>query len=314
MPGVDRIDFILPDHIAEGCLAPFAIEVEGQANSRIYTLSVSRGDAHCAPELLLPGGVWQKWDAGEKARLSVLSVERRDPGVATPEHFAMAWTADYTAAELSALISEDIDNAFAPYYCHRLDFRRPSFSRTDRDIVLGMFGSLVETARVEFRGPGGCVWPVDLQPDRRTVMNGPANCPPETFRFDQTAGAIEDLPPAVIPLLGVEGGPVSFSLLWLGNQTPTPLVLRHRLTVQSGGALGRFAVVSETTCRLTGERGEGEVRVSTSDSGSVVGWAAVKRTVVYRGLEAGPGVDAMLLRLVRLQAVPFPLVGKFRLD
>lgn len=224
--------------------------------------------------------------------------------MAAPENYAVAWSADYTAAELSALIAEDLDNAPAPSYCHRLNFTRPRFSTADRDTVLGMFGSLLEAARVEIRGPGGCVWPVTLEPDRRVAMNGPANCPPETFRFDQTAGVIEDLPSAAIPLLRVEGGPVGFRFLWLGNQTPTPLLLSHRLMWQFGGAIGFVTRVSETTCSLAGEMGEGEVMVSTQGSGR--GWAAVKRTAAYRTLDAGPGVDAMLLRLVRRQAVPIP--------
>ncbi len=305
LPGVDRIDFVLPLNAAAGCLVPFAVEdLEGQgSNSRLYTLSVTPDAARCPPELPLPDEVWEKLDSGSRARIAVLSVEWQTGSNQIPPSIrGEAWTADYTAAELSALAAEDLDTTPAPLYCFTREYRGSRFSGVLNDwrSFVGVYGSRLPGPPAEIRGPNGCRWGSPYPIDHRQILEAPAGCPPLTYRFGSVSGSITAPPLSAVPQIRSQGvGFGRYSLDWLGNDSPTPLHLMYQATISY--MFGQF-LAGESVCRLSGRIGQGEARVSRVNYGR---WSsATKRSVTYQLVGPQPGVDAVLIRLVLQQPVP----------
>ena len=248
LPGVDRIDFVLPLNAAAGCLVPFAVEdLEGQGNSsRLYSLSVAPDAARCPPELPLPEEVWEKLDAGSLARIAVLSVEwQTGSNLMPPSIRAEAWTADYSAAELSALVAEDLDTTPAPLYCFTREYRGSRFSAgLDWRSFIGVYGSKVPGPPAEIRGPNGCRWGSSYLADHRQILEAPAGCPPLTYRFGSASGSITAAPPlSAVPLVRIQGvGLGPYSLYGLGNDSPTPLHVTYQARISLMFEIGRAHV------------------------------------------------------------------------
>ena len=299
--GVDHIDFTLPWDSPEGCLVPFAIDVAGQELNWPYTLSVARSGGHCLGELPLGEKFWEKVDRGERARVAVLSIETPGAG----ESYAVAWQADYSAGEFSALLSGDVLTRPAPVFCTLTNVYGNVYFLPPP----GRFSSIFTGASLMMAPPvaavsgaDGCEWQFTAEPDRRQGAAGPANCAPTRFRFGRSSQPVAVLPVSPIPWFQALWSSGKYSLSWSDNLGPGLLEAGTSLFNPGRGFLPWVQTVK--SCSLAAESGQGDVSLLVGS----VGWGARKRTVAYRVLEAEPGTDATLVRFVRMQSVPVSAV------
>jgi uncharacterized protein (TIGR03437 family) len=129
LPGVDQINFPLPDSAAEGCFTPLLVEVGGVGAAQLTLATAAEGDV-CASEFGLPASALVTLDEGKTLRVAVVNYES-DPG-GQERQAIEAWAGEYDAAHLSLFaILRKPPEENEPGWCDRRAYTRSRSQSAD---------------------------------------------------------------------------------------------------------------------------------------------------------------------------------------
>jgi hypothetical protein len=156
LPGVDQINFYLPEEAADGCFAPLLVEMAG-VSAALLTLSAGADRDICASEFQLPPAALATLDEGKTLRVAIVNYESY-PGQAERQG-VQAWAGEYDAAHLSLLAT-----ARARYkgseaaWCERRAYTRSrSQPPAEEDPIYGL--RVLENVQLGLRVTGDeCAW------------------------------------------------------------------------------------------------------------------------------------------------------------
>lgn len=180
LPGVDQINFIVPEGLQQGCYVPVAVETKWSLGKEV-TMAVASGDI-CVSEFGLSREALSRLDAGGSVTGAILILN----SVATAtkvQQRARAWLGRYDAAYLSLLVHSRAAD-------HRCKFRQAHSMTLPADPADAyQLGSILGVTQIntEIRGADGCVWAPASRQQQVYHLIGSETCPAATFSFSGSA-------------------------------------------------------------------------------------------------------------------------------
>ena len=156
LPGVDQINFYLPEGASDGCFTPLLVEVAG-VSAALLTFSAGSEGNRCVSEFGLPETALASLDEGKRLRVAVVNHDA-DPGQAERQS-VQAWVGEYDAAHLSLLATTRAFHKGAQTaWCEQRAYTRSrSQAPEEEDALYGV--RVLENVPLNLRVTGDeCAW------------------------------------------------------------------------------------------------------------------------------------------------------------
>jgi uncharacterized protein (TIGR03437 family) len=257
LPGVDQINFYLPDTVLSRCFVPLTVAV-GPVSSGPLTFSAGTPGAMCTSELGLSSDLLERLDQGGTVRVAALSIDTESSFEISGQPVE-AWLGDYDAAGMSLLVSGWQSPPVQPVaHCEKSSSsHNPNSSPQDVNIVSPIQAHLhgqivggVSAPWVQLTG-SGCS--LSLVRDGGIWQSENSNCTASSYAlFTFASGEPAEVLSATLPPLrpAVFGDWLGFwpqpdqstQVRWFGGQPDDQLILN----LGSGYSLEPFPIPSTT--------------------------------------------------------------------
>ena len=155
LPGVDQINFALPESVPEGCFVPLQVTVGSSDLGQLVFSAAAAGDS-CTSEFNHGPENLTKLDEGKTIRVAVLSYSA-DPSK-TEQQTLEAWAAEYDASRLSLLTSPTALPTGSAAACQQRAYSRTRFE-SPSDERGPLYGWPLDSTALTLRVSGKeCAW------------------------------------------------------------------------------------------------------------------------------------------------------------